>query len=416
MKGMAMGTASAALNIASIREDFPILARTVHDKPLVYLDSAASSQKPRAVIDAVRGVYEHHYANVHRAVHELSQRATDMYEESRRAVASFLGAGSESEIVFTRGTTEAINLVAQSWGRANIKQGDEVLVTTMEHHSNIVPWQMLCDSVGAKLVAAPIDETGALIVEEFEKLLNERTKLVGIAHISNALGTINPVRRLTDLAHAAGAVTLVDGAQAVPHAAVDVKELGADFYVFSGHKVYGPSGIGALYGRAEILEEMPPWQGGGDMIVSVTFEKTEYNSIPFRFEAGTPNIAGAIGLKAALDYVQGVGLAAIEEHERDLVAYGAKKLGEIEGVRLIGTAENRTGLVSFVLEGIHSTDAGMILDQEGIAVRAGHHCAEPVMKFFGVPATVRASFGLYNTRDEIDALARGVEKVKELFS
>ncbi|MCC6464268.1 MAG: cysteine desulfurase [Planctomycetes bacterium] len=410
------GSTPDALDVQSVRADFPILSRTVHGKPLVYLDNGASTQKPQAVIDAVRRFYEHDYANIHRAVHELSQAATEAYENARRTVQRFLRAESEQEIVFVRGTTEGINLVAGSWGRANLGPGDEVLITAMEHHSNIVPWQMLCAERGARLVVAPMDQTGALIWPEFEKRLNSRTKLLGVVHVSNALGTVNPVRRMADAAHAVGARVLVDGAQAVAHAQVDVNALGADFYVFSGHKIFGPTGVGVLWGKADLLEAMPPWQGGGDMIRSVSFEKTEYAPAPAKFEAGTPHIAGGIGLAAALDYVTALGLPAIAAWEHELVRYAHERLAEIPGLRFIGTAPRKAAVVSFVLDGIHATDAGMILDQEGIAVRAGHHCAEPVMRFFGVPGTIRASFAFYNTRDEVDALVAGVRKVQKLFA
>jgi cysteine desulfurase/selenocysteine lyase len=404
------------LNLTAIRDDFPILAREVHGKPLVYLDNAASAQKPRCVIDAIRNVYENEYANVHRAAHELSAGATEKFERARRTVQRFIHAPEDREVIFLRGTTEAVNLVAQSWGRANVGTGDEILISAMEHHSNIVPWQMLCQQSGAKLVVAPMDETGTLILDEFEKRLSKRTKLVGIAHISNSLGTINPVRDIAVAARKVGAVVLVDGAQAAPHTPIDVQQLGVDFYAFSGHKAFGPSGIGALWGRADLLEKMPPWQGGGEMIKSVKFEKTEYNVIPHKFEAGTPSIADTIGFGAALEYLMDIGVEAIDAYEHELLEYATAKLLEIKGLRIIGTSPNKAGVISFVLDGIHAADAGMILDQQGIAVRVGQHCAEPVMDFFKVPATVRASFAFYNTKEEADALAAGIRKVQELFS
>lgn len=402
-------------DVDSVRADFPILKRLVHGKPLVYLDSAASAQKPSAVIEAERAVYEECYANVHRGVHWLSQAATDAYEATRSKVQRFVGAASSKEIVFVRGTTEAVNLVAQTYGRKHVKAGDEILISAMEHHSNIVPWQMLCEQTGAKLRVAPINDRGEIILEEMERLIRFRTKLVAVAHVSNALGTINPVAKIVEMAHSHGAVVLVDGAQAVPHLRVDVKALNCDFYAFSGHKMYGPSGIGALYGKAEHLKTMPPYQGGGEMILSVTFGKTIYNEIPHKFEAGTPNIAGGIAFAAAIEYLEGLGLDAIAAHEHDLLAYGTQALLGVPGLSLVGTAEHKAGVLSFVIEGVHPHDIGTILDYEGIAVRTGHHCAQPVMDRFGVPATARASLGLYNTRGEIDALARGLRKVKETF-
>ncbi|MCC6573798.1 MAG: cysteine desulfurase [Planctomycetes bacterium] len=403
-------------DIARIRRDFPILSRTVNNRPLVYLDNGASAQKPQVVIDALSKFYSHDYANIHRAVHELSQQATEAYEEARRKVQAFLNAPEAREIIFTRGTTEAINLIAFSWGRANVKAGDEILITAMEHHSNIVPWQMLCEATGAKLRVGPIDDAGELIYDDWAKLLTKKTKLVGIVHVSNALGTINPVKKMIDAAHKVGAKVLIDGAQAVPHLRVDVQALDCDFYAFSGHKVYGPSGVGALYGKAALLEAMPPWQGGGDMIKSVCFDKTEYAEIPAKFEAGTPSIADGIALGVALDYVTGVGLDNIAAHENDLLQYATEKVSAIKGVRLIGTAREKAGVLSFILDGIHATDAGVILDQSGIAIRSGHHCAQPVMDRYKVPATIRASFGMYNTREEVDALVKGVLKVQELFA
>jgi cysteine desulfurase/selenocysteine lyase len=381
----------------------------------VYLDSAASAQKPQAVIDAERGVYERYYSNIHRGVHQLSVLATDAYEKARGRVQRFLGAAEPREIVLLRGATEAINLVAQAWGRKNVGDGDEILITGLEHHSNIVPWQMLCEEKGASLRVAPIDDAGVVDLAEFERLIGPRTRLVSVSHISNALGTINPVKKMTELAHAAGAVVMIDGAQAVPHTAVDVQEIGCDFYAFSGHKLYGPSGVGALYGRAAILEAMPPWQGGGDMIATVTFEKSTWAPIPSKFEAGTPNIAGVIALGAALDWVEGVGLDAIAAHEDELLRYGTGLLSAIPGLRLIGTAPHKAGVLSFVLEGIHPHDVGTILDYEGVAVRTGHHCAQPVMDRYGVPATARASLACFNTRADLDVLARGIHKVQEMF-
>ena len=405
----------AVLDIEAIRRDFPALAQKVHGRPLAYLDSAASAQKPEAVMAAQERCYREYYANVHRGVHTLSQRATQAYEDARARVAGFLGAGSEREVVFVRGTTEGINLVAQTLGRRRVSAGDEVLITEMEHHSNIVPWQMLCEERGANLKVAPIDDRGEVIPEEFRRRLGELTRIVAFSHVSNALGTVNPVREMTAAAHAAGAVVLVDGAQAVPHFAVDVQELGCDFYAFSAHKAYGPTGVGALYGRLELLEEMPPYQGGGEMIRSVTFEKTDYAPPPAKFEAGTPDIVGAIGLAAALDYLDGLDRAAVERHERELLEYCTEALGRIPGLRFIGTAAHKVAVVSFVVDGVHAHDVGTILDLEGIAVRVGHHCAQPVMQHFRVPATARASLALYNRREEIDRLAAGLLKVREVF-
>jgi cysteine desulfurase/selenocysteine lyase len=404
-----------ALDVEAVRRQFPGLQTTVHGKPLVYLDSAASAQKPQAVIDAEREVYEHYYSNIHRGVHQLSVLATDAYEKARTRVQRFLGAPEAREIVLLRGATEAINLVAQTYGRKHVGSGDEVLITGLEHHSNIVPWQMLCEEKGATLQVAPIDDAGVVDMEAFERLLGPRTRIVSVSHVSNALGTINPVKRMTELAHAAGAVVMVDGAQAVPHAAVDVEEIGCDFYTFSGHKVYGPSGVGALYGRAALLEAMPPWQGGGDMITTVTFEKSTWAEIPAKFEAGTPNIAGAIALGAALEWVEDVGLEAIAAHEDEILRYGTELLLPIPGLRLIGTAPRKAGVLSFVLEGVHPHDIGTILDYEGVAIRTGHHCAQPVMDRYGVPATARASLACFNTRDDLDVLARGIRKVQEMF-
>ncbi len=397
------------------RKDFPILQQKVHGKPLVYLDSAASAQKPLPVIDAITRLYSRDYANVHRGVYELSLRATEALEGAREKVARFLGAETR-EIVFVRNATEAINLVARTWGREHVGEGDEILITHMEHHANIVPWQMLCDQKGALLRVAPIDDRGELIREEFEKLLGPRTKLVALTHVSNALGTVNPVDEIVRLAHSRGATVLVDGAQAVPHLRVDVARLGSDFYAFSGHKLFGPSGIGVLHGRAELLEAMPPFLGGGEMILSVTFEKTTYKGIPYKVESGTPDIAGAVGLGAAIDYLEGWGLDAVNAHEHELLAYATDRLAEVPGLRLVGTARNKAAVISFVLDGIHPHDVGTILDQEGVAVRTGHHCAQPVMERFGVSATARASFALYNTRADVDGLVRGLDRVREVFA
>ncbi len=408
-------TAALALDISAIRAEFPILARKVNGRPLVYLDNAASSQKPNCVINSLRDFYANEYANIHRAVHELSQQATERYEAARRVVQRFLHAEDSREIIFTRGTTEALNLVMQSYGRANVKSGDEIVITGLEHHSNIVPWQMLCEEKGAKLKVAAINDAGEVHLDDFEELLTPRVKIAAFSHVSNALGTINPVQRMIAACKQRGIVTVIDGAQAVPHVGVDVQALGCDFYAFSGHKVYGPSGVGALYGRAELLEKMPPWQGGGDMIKSVTFERTEYAEIPAKFEAGTPSIADGIALGIALEYVMGVGLDKVAAWEHELLLYGTKKLGEIPGLRIIGTAKEKAGVISFVLDKIHATDAAMILDQFGIAVRTGHHCAQPVMDRFKVPATARASFAMYNTKEEIDALVEGLHKVRKMF-
>jgi cysteine desulfurase/selenocysteine lyase len=406
---------TAAFDVERVRSDFPILQQRIHGKPLVFLDSAASAQKPRQVIDAMSEFYGRDYANIHRGVYELSQRATEAFEDARDKVSDFLNAESR-EIVFVRGATEAINLVASTHGARNVGAGDEILITAMEHHSNIVPWQLLCEEKGAVLQVAPIDDRGELLMDEFEKLLSPRTRMVAVAHVSNALGTVNPVREITALAHARGIPVLVDGAQAVSHTRVDVRDLDCDFYAFSGHKLFGPSGVGALYGKAELLKNMPPYQGGGEMILSVTFEKSTFKEIPHKFEAGTPDIAGAVGLGAAIDYVNGVGFNGIAAHEDDLLAYGTALLEEISSLRIIGTASEKASVLSFVLDGIHPHDVGTILDQEGIAVRTGHHCAQPVMDRFGVPATTRASLALYNSRSDLDALANGIRKVQEIFS
>ena len=406
----------AIFDTHKIRGDFPILYRTVNDKPLVYLDNAATTQKPRPVIDAITRYYESHNANIHRGVHYLSQFATHEYEASRETIQRFLGAADASEIIFVRGATEGINLVAQTLGRTCLQEGDEVLISEMEHHSNIVPWQMLCAEKNAILRVAPINDQGELILEEFEYLLGPKTKIVSIAHVSNALGTINPVRKIVTLAHRYKATVVVDGAQAVPHLPVDVRALDCDFYTFSGHKVYGPTGIGVLYGKAALLEEMRPYQGGGDMISSVRFDKTTFNTIPHKFEAGTPDISGVIALGEAIKYVTQLGLDGVAAHERDLLRYATEGLSAMKDIRLIGTAKDKASVLSFVMDGIHPHDIGTILDQEGIAIRTGHHCAQPVMSRFGVPATARASFGLYNTREEVDALIKGIEKVREVFA
>jgi cysteine desulfurase / selenocysteine lyase len=403
------------LDVAALRRDFPILGQKVHGHPLVYLDNAASAQKPQAVIDAEKRAYEEIYSNIHRGVHSLSMKATDAYEAARVKAQKFLNAASVKETILTAGTTSAINLVAQTYGRKNVGSGDEVLITGLEHHSNIVPWQMLCDEKGARLRVAPLDDEGRVVMEEYERLLSPRTKMVAFAHVSNALGTILPARRMIELAHAEGATVLIDGAQAAPHLAVDVKALDVDFYALSAHKIYGPSGVGVLYGKQALLEAMPPWQGGGDMILSVTFEKTTYNELPYKFEAGTPNIAGVIAFGAAIDYVTAVGLDRIAAHEHDLLTYATRRLLEIPGLRIIGTAPDKAAVVSFVLEGAHPHDIGTILDYEGVAVRTGHHCAQPVMDRYCVPATARASMAFYNTTEEIDVLVRGLHKVREVF-
>jgi len=396
--------------------DFPILERPIRGRRLVYLDNGATTQKPRSVIDAESRYYLEDNANIHRGVHWLSQHATDLYEAGRERVRSLLNAARSDEIIFTRGTTEAINLVAQSWGQANLKAGDEILLTAMEHHSNIVPWQMLAARTGAVIKVVPISDCGELDMDAFHSLLGARTRLVAAAHVSNALGTINPVAEIVRAAHAAGALVLLDGAQAVAHQAVDVQALGCDFYAFSGHKLYGPTGIGALYGRHELLQAMPPWQGGGDMIRTVAFDGSTYADVPQRFEAGTPNIAGVVGLDAAIAYVQQLGLEAIEAHEQELLAYGTQALSDIEGLRLIGTASHKAAILSFVVEGIHPHDLGTILDMEGVAIRAGHHCAMPLMTRYGIPGTARASLGLYNRPADIDALAAAVRKAIALFN
>src|SRR5215831_11330342 len=407
---------STTFDVERVRQDFPVLKQTIHDKPLVYLDSAATAQKPWSVIDAIRKFHEVDCANIHRGVHELSQRSTAAYEETRVKGKRFLNARSMNELIFVRGTTEGINLVASSWGRGNVKEGDEVIISAMEHHSNIVPWQMLCEEKGATLRVIPMNDRGELILEEYERLLNPRTRLVAFAHVSNALGTINPAKQMIEMAHRAGALALVDGAQAAPHLRIDVQALDADFYTISGHKIFGPTGIGILYGKTKLLNAMPPYQGGGDMIRTVTFEKTTYNELPYKFEAGTPNIAGGIGLGAAFDYMNQIGIDKIAAYEHELLVYGTRALEQIPGLRLIGTAREKAAVLSFVMEGIHPHDIGTVLDRQGIAVRTGHHCAQPVMDWFHVPATTRASLAFYNTVAEIDALVAGLHKVKEVFS
>jgi len=406
----------AGFDVRRIREDFPILGQTVHGKPLVYLDNAATTQKPRTVLDALMAYYREDNANVHRGVHLLSERATQAFEDARTTVQRFINAASAHEIVFTRNATEGINLVAQTFGRTRLGPGDEVLISAMEHHSNIVPWQMVCEEKGASLRVIPITDEGALKLEEYERLLGSHTKLVSIVHLSNVLGTINPVQQMIATAHRRGVSVLIDGSQAAHHMTVDVQALDADFYVFTGHKLYGPTGIGVLYGKERLLEEMPPYQGGGDMIKSVTFEKTTYNALPYKFEAGTPNIAGAIGLAAAVDYVTGIGLDRISAHERELLAHGTAALSGVPGLTLVGTAAEKSSVLSFVMDGVHPHDIGTVVDQEGVAIRTGHHCAQPLMQRLGIPATARASLALYNTREEIDALVAALHKVRQLFA
>lgn len=405
-----------AYDVEKIRKDFPILNRQVHGKPLVYLDNAATTQKPLSVIEMEDRYYREMNANIHRGVHLLSQESTKAYEDARVTIQKFINAASSSEIVYTRGTTESINLVAQTWGRKNIQAGDEILISHLEHHSNIVPWQMLCEEKGAKLKVIPINDRGELLMDEFKKLVTSKTKLVSVGHVSNALGTINPIADIIHYAHEHGALVLIDGAQSIAHLKVDVQKLDCDFYAFSGHKIYGPTGIGILYGKLTLLNAMPPYQGGGDMIASVTFEKTLYAKPPHKFEAGTPHIAGVIGLGKALDYVSAVGLDAIAAQEHELIVYGTQALSQIKQVRIIGTAAMKAGVISFTLGEIHPHDIGTILDRQGVAVRAGHHCAQPVMDRFDIPATARASFALYNTKSEIDALVTAVQKTLEVFA
>ncbi len=415
MKNIALVN-NSRFDIMSVRKDFPVLARMIRGKPLAYLDNGASAQRPTAVIEAVDDYERRHHANIHRGVHTLSQEATGLYEAARDKVLAFLHAASRHEVVFVRGTTEAINLVAQSYLRPILKPGDEILITHLEHHANIVPWQMVCEQTGAKLQVAPMDEHGEVHAEAVEALMSDRTRLFACAHVSNALGTVLPVRRLVAAAKARGITTLIDGAQAVPHMAVDVQDLGCDFYAFSGHKLFGPTGIGILYGRESLLERMPPWQGGGDMILTVTFRKTTYNGLPYKFEAGTPNISGAIGLGAAIDYVGAMDRDGALAHEQALLDYASLTLSKIEGLRIVGTARHKASLVSFVVAGVHPHDLGTILDEDGIAVRTGHHCAMPVMEYFKLPATARASFAFYNTFEEIDRLSSGIRRARSIFA
>tara|TARA_R110002050_G_scaffold71891_1_gene154604 strand:+ start:36246 stop:37469 length:1224 start_codon:yes stop_codon:yes gene_type:complete len=404
------------LDLTAIRKDFPILDQQINGHPLVYLDNAASSQKPNQVIDAVANYYRQDNANVHRGVHRLSQRATDSYEGARAKVRGFLNAQTDKEIIFVRGATEAVNLVAQSFVRPQLHAGDEILISHMEHHANIVPWQMLCEQTGATLKVIPMTTVGELDLSTLDELLSSKTKIMAIGHVSNALGTINPIKDMIAKARAKNIPVLVDGAQAVPHMVVDVQDLDCDFYVFSGHKMFAPTGIGALYGKQSLLEAMSPWQGGGDMILSVSFAHTEYNELPYKFEAGTPNIAGAIGLGAAIDYMNSLGIANLAAHEHELLVAATEKVSALSGVRIIGTATQKASVLSFMIEGVHPHDVGTIFDQQGLAIRTGHHCAQPVMQFFGIPATARASFAFYNTFDEIDALVGGIKKVQELFA
>jgi len=419
MKAMSQKTdgivASEKFDVARVRQDFPILSRKIHGKPLVYLDNGATSQKPQCVIDAIDHYYRAENSNIHRGVHHLSEQATAAYEAARGKLRAFINAGSDRQIIFVRGTTEAINLVAQSYGRSFLKAGDEIIVSAMEHHSNIVPWQMLCEQVGAKLRVIPINHDGEIVMEEYQRLLNDRTKFVSVTHVSNALGSVVPVKEMIGLAHERGVPVMLDGAQAVPHLKIDVQDLDCDFYAFSGHKMFGPTGVGVLYGRAELLEKMPPYQGGGDMISLVTFEKTHYNVLPYKFEAGTPNIADGIALGAAVDYLRALDWPGVVAHEDALLRYATEALGHIPALRIIGTAKEKAGVLSFIFDHVHAHDVGTILDQEGVAVRAGHHCAMPVMQRFGVPATARASFALYNTTEEIDVLVRAIERVLKVF-
>jgi len=405
----------SGFDVKQVREDFPILHQEVRGRPLVYLDSAATAQKPQAVIDALVRFYQRDNANVHRGVHVLSKRATEAYEGAREAVRRFINARDTREIVFVRGTTEAINLVAQTYGRKHIGAGDEVLITQMEHHANIVPWRMLCEQTGAVLKVIPVDDRGELVMDAVDALLTERTRILAVTQVSNALGTVTPVKELTRRAHAKGIPVLVDGAQAVTHFPVDVQDLGCDFYAFSGHKMFGPTGIGVLYGRLERLDALPPYQGGGDMILSVTMEKVTYNRVPHRFEAGTPNLEGAVGLAAAIRYLESLGMENVAAHDRELLAYATQALESVPGLRMVGTAREKSGVLSFMLGDIHPHDVGTILDREGICIRTGHHCAQPVMQHFKVPATSRASLALYNTREDVDALVRGLHKVLEVF-
>lgn len=415
MKNISIARESG-FDVESIRHEFPVLSRVIRGKPLAYLDNGASSQRPNFVIEAVDDYERHHHSNIHRGVHTLSQEATSRYEAARDRVVRFLNARSRHEIVFVRGTTEAINLVAQSFARPLLRSGDEILITYLEHHANIVPWQLVCEQTGAKLKVAPMDDRGEVDFSAVEALMNERTRLFACTHVSNALGTVMPVKRLMAAARARGIVTLIDGAQAVPHMNVDVRDLDCDFYAFSAHKLFGPTGIGVLYGRESLLERMPPWQGGGDMILAVSFEKTTYNSLPYKFEAGTPNISGAIGLGAAVEYLEGIDMEGAHAHERALLDYATESLGSIDDLRIVGTARDKASLVSFVVKGVHPHDLGTILDEDGIAIRTGHHCAMPIMDFFKLPATARASFAFYNTFEEIDRLSTAVRRARSMFA
>lgn len=407
---------TSGFDVEQIRQDFPILHQQVSGRPLVYLDNGASTQKPQSVIDTLSYYYENDNSNVHRGIHTLSQRATDQFEAARETVKSFLNANSIEEIIFVRGTTEAINLVAHSYGRKHLQKGDEVLISAMEHHSNIVPWQLLAEETGIELKIIPINEAGEIIWDEYEKLLSEKTKLVAITQLSNALGTITPLKKMIDAAHAKGAKVLVDGAQAISHIGADMQQLDCDFYAFSGHKIFGPTGIGVLYGKKELLEHMAPYQAGGEMIKVVSFTGTTFNELPHKFEAGTPNIAGTIGLASALDYVTSIDMQAMQQHEQSLLDYGTEKLSEIDGLRIIGTAKEKASILSFDIDGVHASDLGTLIDQQGVAIRVGHHCAQPVMEFFGVSATCRASLAMYNTHEEIDALVNAIQKAKDILS
>ena len=415
VRGEVRAKSPVSFDVERIREDFPALSQFVFGKPLVYLDNAATTQKPQVVIDKIDSYYSLENSNIHRGIHYLSQKATDAYEEARVKIQKFINAKAFEEIIFVRGTTEAINLVAQSYGRTFLKAGDEIVISAMEHHSNIVPWQILCQQIGAKLRVIPINDDGEILLKEYEKLLTAKTKLVSIVYVSNVLGTVNPVKLMIEKAHRRGIPVLIDGAQAVPHTKVDVQELDSDFFAFSGHKIYGPTGIGVLYGKRELLEKMPPYQGGGDMISAVTFEKTLYNKLPYKFEAGTPHISGVIGLGAAVDYVAKIGLDKIAAYEKDLLEYATRALLKIPGLRIIGTAKDKASVISFVVEGVHAHDIGTILDNNGIAIRAGHHCAMPLMDRFGVPATARISLAFYNTRQEVDAVVRSLQQAIEVF-
>jgi cysteine desulfurase/selenocysteine lyase len=409
-------TIQKRFDVDAIRQQFPLLNREVKGKPLVYFDNAATSQKPQSVIDALVNYYTNHNANVHRGIHTLAEEATMAFESTRDAAQQFINAESREQIIFTRGTTEGINLVAYTWGRQNIKAGDEIIISSLEHHSNIVPWQILCEEKGAVLKIIPINDKGELLIDEYKKLLNPKTKLVSVAHASNALGTINPVKQIVDAAHKAGALVLIDGAQSTVHLDIDVQEMDCDFFAFSSHKLYGPTGIGVLYGKKELLEAMPPFQGGGEMIKEVTFEKTTYNDLPYKYEAGTPNIADAIAFKAALDFVNQTGKEKIRKHEEELLQYATKQLKEIPGLRIIGEAKEKVSVISFVIDGFHAQDIGILLDNRGIAVRTGHHCAQPLMNCFGIAGTVRASFAMYNTKEEVDELIIGLQKAIKMLS